>query len=496
MSNSWYIIITVDEITIKHIILCQCGHREEFLLTTFPFSELKKETFNCSECNNHDFIFATNFIFFDFDIYTPFEILKCKKYSWYINIKDSHDSYIGYATLNIPTKSANNNQIEFVPYQFAKVEISQNGVIKKCMIDPSKETNLHIYIRHDKLSQQDPQTNAQEIVSKIEREMLTQILQKPFTSINWMKQKYKLLLKSVKNLEQLTIYLKNQNIKEVELTKWIFFDEITTYLSNFKNIKILLQSVFNHREETVLLKLLYTQYKNDIKINNIYNPKADFIFSRTIKNHDLLKLLMIDNYNKATIFHYAKVADVIWIINFLKNYYSEKEIVRLFLNIDNQIVFNNILMIVEQNKRAIEKYFTKSKCSLSEIHKKLMQSVKLYYYNEKQKIFNYPQGLAPFYHEIDDLIFQLPKTTKELYSWSLILDNCLDAYIFDIDNYKTVIYGVFIKNELKYAVEIRNNVIIQAYGYKNTPVNKAILQKMKKWAILNDFKFLISKELV
>jgi hypothetical protein len=55
----------------------------------------------------------------------------------------------------------------------------------------------------------------------------------------------------------------------------------------------------------------------------------------------------------------------------------------------------------------------------------------------------------------------------ELYTWSNKLQNCLSGYWKPILEKRTIVYGFFIDNEIKFAVEIKNNKIVQSKSKYN-----------------------------
>jgi hypothetical protein len=76
---------------------------------------------------------------------------------------------------------------------------------------------------------------------------------------------------------------------------------------------------------------------------------------------------------------------------------------------------------------------------------------------------------------------KLPKNGKELYQWSNELRNCLSSYYKSIEKRKTTIYGFFLKNEIKFAVEIRENKIIQVKAKYNNDLNSSEKDFIFSW---------------
>ena len=72
-------------------------------------------------------------------------------------------------------------------------------------------------------------------------------------------------------------------------------------------------------------------------------------------------------------------------------------------------------------------------------------------------------------------------TVTELFEWAKKLNNCIYSYSNSIHQGRSIIYGVFIDNDLKYAVEIQSGKIVQALGDSNKPVSNNDMQIIERW---------------
>jgi hypothetical protein len=82
---------------------------------------------------------------------------------------------------------------------------------------------------------------------------------------------------------------------------------------------------------------------------------------------------------------------------------------------------------------------------------------------------------------MNNLSFELPATGGELLEWARELHNCMSVYVDRIKAQKMVIYGVFEKKKLLYAVEINNGNITQASGKYNKKIDMAHKQVIGNW---------------
>ena len=79
----------------------------------------------------------------------------------------------------------------------------------------------------------------------------------------------------------------------------------------------------------------------------------------------------------------------------------------------------------------------------------------------------------------DDIL--LPKNGQELYEWSIALDNCLSGYAQIIASGAAVVYGFFLNNKIKIAVEVTDNTIMQARFKGNAQIDPLTEQYVNLW---------------
>jgi hypothetical protein len=108
--------------------------------------------------------------------------------------------------------------------------------------------------------------------------------------------------------------------------------------------------------------------------------------------------------------------------------------------------------------------------------------------NIKNIIFKYDDIYFKKQVLYNNLTFKLPIDSYELIEWATKLHNCMAMYAKSIRLNKTLIYGVFIDDNIKYAVRIENAKIVEMKGKYNKSIEKAETKIIEKWANTHNFK--------
>jgi hypothetical protein len=118
------------------------------------------------------------------------------------------------------------------------------------------------------------------------------------------------------------------------------------------------------------------------------------------------------------------------------------------------------------------------KCTES-YRNKVIYNEKLFYTKEEIKLSI----------KIQDYEIKLPNSGAELIEWADALHNCMVSYFDTIQDKETIIYGFFKDDELKFAVEIFDNSLIQASGKYNKELEDEEQKILTVWMK----RFLINK---
>jgi hypothetical protein len=292
-------------------------------------------------------------------------------------------------------------------------------------------------------------------------------------------------------LKYLTFFLKNAHLKEHRFFFWKM-DNIQKYTIEHATQMQMLDFIADNRTQKSIKKALYQGYENSI--NRIgYYPYSDYIFSRSIKNIDLLvRFYAIHPDIKKLIFTDETFFVAIEFILFLKGHYTEKQIGKLFIK-DMQDVkeyksrINNWIDTLRMLQRvnifnALKKHFIKTKLTTKKLHDEILRVSHIVTYElDSKEIFDYDKKYLSACSIYEELEFKLPSTVKELSLWAKSLHNCMFGYSRKIHQQSSIIYGVFRAEELLYAVELRNLKIIQAKAVSNSVVPSEDIKIINNW---------------
>ena len=505
--SSWHFILTIDQhgnITTdeeqidreKHITICRCGKKRVKIVLFKPDVKRKYESIECKYCGNEDFTFCTMYRHFHNSLYEEFDPFRYNDLVWnFSRAIIGHARHV-YANLILPFVDIKENKISFINKKMLNINITENAEIQKIVLD---EMMFGIKLLYFPITKQNnmgkAETKKRRLFAKLERNLIDFILEKPFVALKWLTSQSPSTLTNINSIEKVGLLLRSPSIQDLDLLHWELFKELDVHLKNCHSIEELLKCVINHKKQKTVLKTFFKSYLYGIENKKYYNPKADFVFSRTIENVDFLASVIGQNSIKSKLFKKSNVSDAIWLIKFLKTRYKEKNIVALVNNeiMDYEHFWQDSISMASMNKTALEQHFKRVKCKIREIHDEISRCLKI------QRIRNIK---SPFHHtdidlqrqsEVKEFSFKLPIDTLELFRWSEILDNCMFSYEDQIRTHKSAIYGVFKNEELHYALEIIDGDLIQAFGYKNCRVPKKDMDIIDIWSKKNHINLDIIK---
>jgi len=217
----------------------------------------------------------------------------------------------------------------------------------------------------------------------------------------------------------------------------------------------LLHSVLEKRNERVVKKTLFRAYQESLDTIKQYS-KSDFVFSKSIENLDfLLELFQLQPEVKLKLFDEVKTQLAIDFINYLKQHYSEKQVLRLFLKFREESYFkNNILdwrdslrlVDTENGFTTLDKYFTKVKLTANDLHNELIRVFNMQRFElEAQEELVYQDKYLDACRSYKDLEFKLPHTMQELHLWAQKLHNCMFGYANNIKRGQVQLFMVCLK---------------------------------------------------
>jgi len=95
--------------------------------------------------------------------------------------------------------------------------------------------------------------------------------------------------------------------------------------------------------------------------------------------------------------------------------------------------------------------------------------------------FTYGEKMLKACGSFDGFDIHLPQDGLELYAWGDTLHNCLSTYYNRILNETSTIFGFYEDGLLKAAVEIKNNIIVQANLKYNQKLEKRDEDRIIGW---------------
>ena len=241
--------------------------------------------------------------------------------------------------------------------------------------------------------------------------------------------------------------------------------------------------IFNNKSSEIQ-KAIYDNYIYQTKKSPYFFVQFVKIFLYTIRDDDiLLKYLQLKLGNSDFADEDMKL--IISLINFLKIYYSEDDILFIFKEIENinkvKVFFINFLPCYESYEHIVNNINIPIKCNLESIQCKIMEYAienKRYPYYQ---IFEYSKEVNKACIVVDNYTIKLPSSAIELYEWSKKLNNEIVGYYQMVENSNLHIYGFFKDNELVFIVKngVLHNMEVSAICYNKLSASQNSI--FKKW---------------
>ncbi len=481
MQNSWYI----KEEGVHHFV-CKCGkddiHTDNFSeeYDDFEIIKFKREEIDfskipnlyypdniCSQCGNEKYLDLEALLF---DHKTRCWSTVNWKYKeetttngWRIG------AFIKIPKLNKQTKIITTEYVELASYQ-----VNIDGE------DYFSETNK-FFLRKSMLVDENYLGFNKILKSDLDTKMTALILKNPSENLEWLNEEEI-------TLEGLLFLLKNPNIRSIDMCFWKNKEYFLKDMNKYRYVDKFLVYTLNNRKEKSLRKFVFNSYVKMMEFGE-YNPMTDYIFSRTISdvNH-LNRALNLDIEVKKKLFNGCNVVNINHFIDFLKNFYDEKHIVQLWLNIsaddlrhylvrDSIELFNN-----KEMREEFKKNFHKTSLNIRAIHYELTRySRRVEKLRMKNEQLSYSDLMMASEVSREGIFYKLPSDAQELYEWGSILHNCLFSYKKSILNGRSIVFGLFVNRQLTYALEIRDNKIVQLSARYNRTLSEKERDKVDRW---------------
>ena len=282
------------------------------------------------------------------------------------------------------------------------------------------------------------------------------------------------------DLKMIIFFLSNKNLIEFDFYYW---EDVHALVNRDFDINGALMHISNYRKEKSIKKTLYQNYKKQMSENGRFYSAFIKVFTRSIQDSNVVVKLL--NLNLDHMLNNSETEDVISLIVFLKKHYTEKQILKLFSELEYALddsLFIDMLRELSYADGVIRNKFKKVACKLVNIHDEFVRCSKEERFRgmHEQKL-QYSKNASESCVRVQDYEVRLPCTGQELYDWSESLDNCMAGYFDSINYGDTIIYGFFKDDTLAFAVEISDREIVQASGKRNRKLSIDEQTLLSKW---------------
>ncbi len=434
--------------------ICSCGCTE-FIIKN-PGQKLK---YKCTECENIKFHDANNawrnivhFLYQNLDINFLYEY----------DLQNNEEVVSSCYSINIPKSiDFSSNKVIYGKKPVYTLSLSRNGDLKE---------NYSLRFEQGILEQ-----------LKIN---LTQYINE-HNNFNIPKDKTKKL-----TLNMATFFLKNFNLKEFDFYYWV---DASQFQNKDFYISDALIEIANNTKAKSIKKAVYQNYTEQMNNYNQFDSLFIEVFCKSIKDINILTKFLTLKLEYSRHSNIEK-ENLYQIILFLKKYYSEVQLLKLFSSKEfksNKYLFRDAVSEFIHNIDVVTKNYKKVPCRVESIHDEFVRCSReeRYAYMKSQKLA-YTKSVMSSCIETNGYEVKVPKSGEELFNWAEKLHNCMSGYFDMIKNKETMIYGFFKDNILKFAVEISDNEVVQASRKYNEDLTTQEKQVLVKW-----FNIFFSQEL-
>lgn len=269
------------------------------------------------------------------------------------------------------------------------------------------------------------------------------------------------------NLTMASFFLKNKHLKDFDFYYW---NKIEEFKAKDISIDGALEMIANYPKEKSVRKAYYKHYIEQLYNHGCFYSSFLEAFCINIKDTNilvrLLNIVFTDSLYRDI--HREHLNEV---LNFLTQYYSDKQILNLFSSSElqnNEYLLKDTLSEFNYSKDVIENKFRKVACKIESLHDEFVRCTKEERYKHiHNQILDYTNEELKPCIKTNNYQVKVPKIGKELFDWADDLHNCMAGYFDEIKNNKTIIYGFFEEDVLSFAVEISDKRVVQSSGKYN-----------------------------
>lgn len=468
-----------SEITLPYKVvsyICMCGYNQ----TSINYYESMLDKYICPNCENEEFYDANKYGNNSF-WYEPITNLLNEDYisSLYPIVKYDEKNKILKAIIQIDIPNyidLASDKIVYKQKDLFEIQIDEFGNIKQIVhvnfdlrsLLTDHELNYEFYMDEILI-------NRNPFLIDFKKKILKTFIE----NSNYFKSK---ILHRTKSLDEFSFFVENPHLLDIKFYNWKNIDLII----DDKEYKIIdaLEFVSNYRTEKTLKKLVFENYRMQFRNYRCYEPIYIYSITKHIKDVNVLnRMINIDlRYWLDNIHNPYDLCDY---IEFLTKKFTDKQIESLFISyskkeefwlLDTISIFSEIIEYLDE--------FEVTKCKVENLHDDIIRFHQMVLNKHLRDVkFDYEDKFLNACVNIEDYQIKLPLDGIELYEWSSKLQNCLSGYWNLIKEKRTIVYGFLIDNEIKFAVEIKNNKIVQSKSKYNKDLQNKEVSLVNGWFI-------------
>ena len=467
-ANAWYL-----HLGQRHLWHCTCGHRTS--LADPPILRRHHPRFRCPRCGNGRFLDAVEFRHNSKVLYwSPFVWEYRGKYR-------AREGWSVRAVIEVPYFHFGGQELRFETIDLARYILTKDGEYR---FEAGNEALMRRSIV-------EKGTRILPIKRRMEEELpllLLQLVARSPGPLQWLWEEKRFERSEPKTQrEALALFLRFPRLREFDFFHWERLEEWEEELSEEPTVLGTLERLTGRQPRSVR-RALFASYARAMERGR-YRPLYDTLLCRHIHdpNH-LSRLLAVDPQIKAELFGDFARWEAEEFLRLLSRFYDPKRMVRFFDTLDPRALRRHPLIdsyrmlrtpallnrLLEQSPRL--------PADAAGLHRELITHYRRQrILNTDQVLFDYREGDRKACGIFEALEFRLPQNSYELERWARELSNCMFGYRNAIAAGRSLIYGIFVDDRLRYAVEIANGRITQALGRFNRPLPEEHRQEVERW---------------
>lgn len=453
---------------------CSCGNKD--IIIKNQNSDIDK--YKCSICDNEDFYDSDKYLN-NYTWYEPISTLFDEEYLSLLEPKITFDQenkiLKANIFLDIPSSyDLASDEIIYHSRNLFELELGLKKNIKQILL-----ANYDLDSLVDEDIRYWDNVSEEELINKslLLRGFKKNILNEFKKYSNYFDSK---IASKTNTLEEFSFFINNNHLLDLDFYKWININ----LLPKDKKLSVLdaLDIIGNNRTEKTLKKNIINNYKR--QLHELDNYWAIFIYSisRCIDDVNILNK-MIDIDLESHLFEIVNPNDLYLFIKYLSGKFTAKQIERLFISYCENEMFwlSHTINLFSEIYDYIDD-FKPTKCRFDLLHDDIVNYHRIILNKKLFQIeFHYDEKFLKACININNYEIRLPKNGVQLYQWSNVLQNCLSGYWRLIKEKQTIVYGFYENNEIKFAVEIKNNKIVQSKSKYNQDLQHKEMNLVKGW---------------